>query len=167
MALSRRIRAKTQYGIPVKSLLGAAILALIVLPSLVDAQGTLLVDGFAGDVITSAQSEYVVCAAYFSVYLKAPDLDQRTIEQFRSHWFGALSRATSLLERVTESVEAAQEMILTQFETQFNGMMAFIDGDFSKIAMLNRRHRERCEAVMEDSGLDSLISEKFFQKLSR
>ena len=84
MALSRRIRAKTQYGIPVKSLLGAAILALIVLPSLVDAQRTLLVDGFAGDVITSAQSEYVVCAAYFSVYLKAPDLDQRTIEQLFS-----------------------------------------------------------------------------------
>ena len=166
MALSRCIRTKTQYGISVKSLLGTAILALIVLPSLVDAQGALLADGFASDVITSAQSEYVVCAAYFSVYLKVPDLDPRTTEQFRSHWFGALSRATSLLERITESVEAAQEMILTQFEIQFNGMMAFIDGDFSKIAMLNRRHRERCEAVMEDSGLHSLISEKFFQKLS-
>jgi len=151
----------------VKSLLGTAILALIVLPSLVEAQRALLVDGFVNDVITSAQSEYVVCAAYFSVYLKAPDLDQKTTEHFRSYWFGALSRATSLLERVTESVEAAQEIILTQFETQFNGMMASIDGDFSKIAMLNRRHRERCEAVMGDSGLDSLISEKFFQELSR
>ena len=90
-----------------------------------------------------------------------------TTEQFRSHWFGALARATSLLERVAQSMEIAQEMILAQFEAQFNGMMALIDGDFSKIAILNRRHRKKCEAVMADSGLDNLIAEKFFQRLSR
>ena len=151
----------------VKPLLGSAILVLIVLPNLAGAQRPLLVDEFASDVLTNVQFEYVICAAYFSVYLKAPDLDQETTEQFRSHWFGALSRATSLLERVAQSMEIAQEMILAQFETQFSGMMALIDGDFSKITILNRRHREKCEAVMADSGLDRLIAEKFFQRLSR
>ena len=151
----------------VKPLLGSAILVLNMLPSLVGAQRPLLVDEFASDVLTNAQFEYVICAAYFSVYLKTPDLDQETTEQLKSHWFGALSKATSLLERVAQSMEVAQEMILAQFEAQFNGMMMLIDGDFSKIAILNRRHREKCEAVMADSGLDSLIAEKFFQRLSR
>lgn len=149
-----------------KSECGLIMLALIMLPAFGRAQEPVFIDEFAKDVLTNVQSEYVICAAYFSTYLQSPDIDQETTEEVRSYWFGALARATSLLEQAGQTGEAAQQAVLTQFEAEFNNMKRRIEGGLTNLAMLNRNHRERCYAVMADSGLDRLIAEQFFLRLS-
>lgn len=95
-------------------------------------------------------SEYVTCAAYFSLVSNAvakpnePELSQKYKEMHEASMQGAL-----MLARGTREDDMAMKVTLARFENYLKGMAEDIGNDFSNISILFSKYSASCKLAIE------------------